>query len=207
MKIICIGLNYRTHAEEFKDQIEEPASPLYFMKPDTALLRNNDPFYIPSFSEQVDYECELVVKINRVVKCIDEKFASRCYSEVALGIDFTARDAQREAIAKGLPWEFSKAFDHSAAISPRFLSLDQVGGDVNNLNFEMELNGEIRQSASTRDLLFSVDKIISYVSQFVTLKIGDLIYTGTPAGVGPVSAGDTIKARLNGVELLNFDIR
>ncbi len=207
MKIICIGRNYSEHITELADGGTRPEEPLYFMKPDTALLRNNDPFYIPSFSDRVDYECEVVVKINRVVKCIEERFASRCYSEVGLGIDFTARDKQAEAIQKGLPWEFCKAFDHSAAISPTFVSLEELGGDINNLRFEMELNGEVRQSASTSEMLFSVDKIISYVSQFVTLKIGDLIYTGTPVGVGPVAAGDNIKARLEGRELLNFDIR
>ncbi len=207
MKIICIGRNYIDHITELGSIEDRPAEPLYFMKPDTALLRNNDPFYIPSFSDRVDYECELVVKINRVVKCIEERFASRCYSEVALGIDFTARDKQQEAIAKGLPWEFCKAFDHSAAISPEFVQLEELGADINNLRFEMELNGEVRQSATTADMLFSVDKIISYISQFVTLKIGDLIYTGTPVGVGAVKAGDNIKARLEGREMLNFDIK
>ncbi len=146
-------------------------------------------------------------KINRVVKCIEERFASRCYSEVGLGIDFTARDMQRTAIEQGLPWEFCKAFDHSAALSPTFVDLEELGGDVSKLHFEMELNGEVRQSATTSEMLFSVDKLISYISQFVTLKIGDLIYTGTPVGVGAVKAGDNIKARLEGRELLNFDIK
>ncbi len=207
MKIICIGRNYDEHITELNDGGTKPTEPLYFMKPDTALLRNNDPFYIPSFSSDLHYECELVVKINRVTKCIDKKFASRCYNEVALGIDFTARDLQREAIKNGLPWEQCKAFDHSAALAPNFLSLDSLGGDVNNLNFEMLLNGEVRQSACTSQMLFSVDEIISYISQFMTLKIGDLIYTGTPVGVGAVKAGDNITARLEGHELLNFDIK
>ncbi len=207
MKIICIGRNYDQHIAELNDGGVKPEQPLYFMKPDTALLRNNDPFYIPSFSEDLHYECELVVKINRVTKCIDKKFAARCYSEVGLGVDFTARDVQREAIAKGLPWELCKAFDHSAAISPKFLSLEELGGDISKLSFEMELNGELRQRGFTEQMIFSVDEIISYVSQFVTLKIGDLIYTGTPVGVGAVKAGDNITARLEGRELLNFDIR
>ncbi len=207
MKIICIGRNYREHVAELNDGGEVPSAPLYFLKPDTALLRNNDPFYVPSFSQRVDYECELVVKINRVVKAIDQKFASRCYTEVGLGIDFTARDIQREAIAKGLPWEHCKAFDHSAALSPTFLSLEDLGGDVQNLNFEMLLNGEVRQRGFTADMIFAVDHIISYVSQFMTLKIGDLIYTGTPVGIGAVKGGDNIVATLNGHELLNFDIR
>ncbi len=207
MKIICIGRNYDEHIAELNDGGTKPEQPLYFMKPDTALLRNNDPFYIPSFSSDLHYECELVVKINRVTKCIDRKFASRCYSEVGLGIDFTARDIQAGAIRQGLPWEQCKAFDHSAAISPRFLSIEEAGGDINNMQFEMELNGEVRQSGDTKQMIFSVDEIISYVSQFVTLKIGDLIYTGTPVGVGAVKAGDNITARLGGVELLNFDIK
>ncbi len=207
MKIICIGRNYDEHIAELNDGGTKPEHQLYFMKPDTALLRNNDPFYIPSFSSDLHYECELVVKINRVTKCIDEKFASRCYSEVGLGIDFTARDVQGEAIKKGLPWEQCKAFDHSAAISPRFIPLEELGGDIADLRFEMELNGELRQSGHTAEMIFSVDEIISYVSQFVTLKIGDLIFTGTPVGVGAVKAGDRITARLGGVELLNFDIK
>ena len=152
------------------------------------------------------YECELVVRITRLAKCIDEKFASRCYEEVGLGIDFTARDIQREAIAKGLPWEMAKGFDHSAALSPEFISLSELGGDVQNLRFEMELNGEVRQQGFTGDMLFSVDKIISHISQYMTLKIGDLIYTGTPVGVGAVKAGDNIKARMGGKTLLDFDI-
>ena len=206
MKLICIGRNYAAHAAELNDGAELPREPLFFLKPDTALLRNNDPFYIPSFSNEVHYECELVVRITRLAKCIDEKFASRCYEEVGLGIDFTARDIQREAIQKGLPWELCKGFDHSAALSNQFIPLSELGGDVQNLNFEMELNGEVRQRGFTGDMLFSVDKIIARVSKYMTLPIGDLIYTGTPVGVGAVKAGDNIKARLGGYELLNFDI-
>ena len=206
MKIICIGRNYADHAAELHDGAELPKEPLFFLKPDTALLRNNDPFYIPSFSQEVHYECELVVRITRLAKCIDERFASRCYEEVGLGIDFTARDLQREAIAKGLPWELCKGFDHSAALSNQFVPLRELGGDVQNLHFEMELNGEVRQRGFTGDMLFTVDRIISHVSKYMTLRIGDLIFTGTPVGVGAVKAGDNIKARLGGHELLNFDI-
>jgi len=207
MKIICIGRNYADHAKELNDGAELPKEPLFFLKPDTALLRNNDPFYIPSFSQEVHYECELVVRINRLAKCIDEKFASRCYDEVGLGIDFTARDLQREAIAKGLPWELCKGFDHSAALSNQFIPLAELGGDINNLEFEMELNGEVRQRGRTCEMLFSVDRIISHKSRYMTLKIGDLIYTGTPVGVGPVQQGDNIKARIGGHTLLDFDVR
>ena len=206
MKIICIGRNYADHAKELNDGAEIPKEPLFFLKPDTALLRNNDPFYIPSFSNEVHYECELVVRITRLAKCIDEKFASRCYEEVGLGIDFTARDIQREAIKKGLPWELSKGFDHSAALSNQFVPLAELGGDVQNLEFEMLLNGEVRQHGFTKDMLFTVDRIISHVSQYMTLRIGDLIYTGTPVGVGPVKQGDNIKARIGGHTLLDFDV-
>ncbi len=206
MKIVCIGCNYSAHIDELQ-AFERPEKPMIFVKPDTAMLRNNDPFYIPSFSEQVDYECELIVKITRVAKHIDLKFASRCYDEVGLGIDFTARDIQRDAVAKGLPWELCKGFDHSAAISPRFIPLAELGGDIQNLRFEMELNGETKQVGLTRQMLFGVDEMISYVTQFMTLKIGDIIFTGTPVGVGKVSAGDNIRATLEGNELLNFDIK
>ena len=206
MKLICIGRNYAAHAAELNDGAELPKEPLFFLKPDTALLRNNDPFYIPSFSSEVHYECELVVRITRLAKCMDVKFASRCYEEVGLGIDFTARDLQREAIAKGLPWELCKGFDHSAALSNQFIPLAELGGDVQNLEFEMELNGEVRQRGFTKEMLFSVDEIIAHVSKYMTLRIGDLIFTGTPVGVGAVKAGDNIKARLGGHELLNFDI-
>lgn len=206
MKIICIGRNYADHIKEF-DNGESDKEPMFFFKPDTALLRNNEPFYVPSFSEEVHYETELVVRINRVGKCVSEKFAHRYYDEVGLGIDFTARDLQRRAIKNGTPWEIAKAFDHSAALSPVFLKLADLGDDVNNLSFEMTLNGEVRQCANTSEMIFTVDKIISYVSQFATLKIGDLIYTGTPAGVGAVDKGDNIKASLAGQTLLDFDIR
>lgn len=207
MKIICIGRNYRAHIVELDHTDQVPSAPQFFLKPDTALLRNNDPFYIPDFSNQVDYETELVVRINRVGKCIDRRFAHRYYSEVGLGIDFTARDLQREAIARGLPWEMCKGFDRSAGLSPEFVPLEELGGDVQNLHFEMTLNGEVRQSGWTGDMIFTVDEIIAHVSRFMTLKMGDLIYTGTPVGVGPVASGDRLITRLEGRTLLDFDIR
>lgn len=217
MKIICIARNYADHAAELhrdtglgtapdRPAEGDAAGPVFFLKPDTALLRNNDPFYIPSFSREVHYECELVVRINRLAKCIDRRFARRCYDEVGLGIDFTARDLQRDAIARGLPWEACKGFDHSAALSPEFLPLAGLGGDVQRLHFELEINGEVRQRGDTSMMLHSVDEIISHVSQYMTLRIGDLIYTGTPAGVGPVREGDTLRASLDGRTLLDFDI-
>jgi 2-keto-4-pentenoate hydratase/2-oxohepta-3-ene-1,7-dioic acid hydratase in catechol pathway len=210
MKIICIARNYAEHIAEFDGERKAqatPANPQFFMKPDTALLRNNDPFYIPDWSARVDYECELVVKINRVGRAIQPRFAHRYYSEVGLGIDFTARDVQREAIEKGLPWEQAKAFDRSAALSPEFLPLAELGGDVQNLRFEMKLNDEVRQSGWTGDMIFPVDELIAWVSRFVTLKMGDLLYTGTPVGVGAVSRGDTLTASLEGREMFDFQIR
>lgn len=207
MKIVCIGRNYRDHIKELDNTREVPSVPQFFIKPDTALLRNNDPFYIPSFSREVHYETELVLKITRVVKAIEEKFAHRCYHEVGLGIDFTARDIQRECIEKGLPWEICKGFDRSAAVSPEFIDLAELGGNIQDLRFEMKLNGRIRQSGNTADMIFGVDRIISYVSQFVTLKIGDILFTGTPVGVGPVAIGDRLEASLCGRKLLDFDIR
>lgn len=210
MKIICIGRNYRAHAEELHHATGlavEGAEPVWFLKPDTAMLRNNDPFYIPHFTQEVHYECELIVRINRVGRAIAERFAHRYYDEVGLGIDFTARDLQREAIAAGLPWERAKAFDYSAALSPRYLPLAELGGDVQKLHFTLEVNGECRQRGDTSEMLFTVDRLIAAVSQYMTLRTGDLLFTGTPAGVGPVLPGDTLRATLEGVEMLHFDIR
>ena len=211
MKIICIGRNYAEHAAELHEQLNDsgklPEEPMFFLKPDTALLRNNDTFWIPPFSREVHYETELVVKINRTGKCIAERFAHRYYDEVTLGIDFTARDLQRAAIAQGHPWEIGKAFDRSAAISPEFVSLQELGGDVQRLHFELTIDGQVRQRGDTARMLFGIDRIIHHISQYITLKIGDLIYTGTPAGVGPVHPGDNLKASLEGHMLLDFDIR
>lgn len=168
--------------------------------PTTALLRNNDPFYVPAFSREVHYETELVVRIGRVARAIDERFAPRCYDEVGLGIDFTARDLQRDCIARGLPWEICKGFDYSAAVSPQFVPLAELGGDVQRLRFEMRLNGELRQRGDTAQMIFGVDRIVSYLSHFITLKIGDLIFTGTPVGVGPVRPGDRLQAMARGTD-------
>ena len=203
MKIICVGWNYPDHNTEMKH--ESVGEPLIFMKPDSALLRENKPFFIPDFSKQVEYEVELVVRINRLGKNISEKFASRYYEEVALGIDFTARDLQQRQRALGAPWEIAKAFDNSAVISD-FIPLSTLA-NAQGISFSLSKNGVEVQRGNTRDMLFSVNQIIAYVSQFFTLKIGDLIYTGTPAGVGPVVMGDYLEGFIEDNKMLNFFVK
>ena len=203
MKIICVGWNYPDHNTEMKH--ESVGEPLIFMKPDSALLRENKPFFIPDFSKQVEYEVELVVRINRLGKNISEKFASRYYEEVALGIDFTARDLQQRQRALGAPWEIAKAFDNSAVISD-FIPLSTLA-NAEGISFSLSKNGVEVQRGNTRNMLFSVNQIIAYVSQFFTLKIGDLIYTGTPAGVGPVVIGDYLEGFIEGNKMLNFFVK
>ena len=203
MKIICIGRNYAAHAKELNNSVEE--EPVIFLKPDTALLNNNQDFYLPDFSNDIHYETEVVVKINKAGKHIDEKFAHRYYDSISLGIDFTARDLQSMLKAKGLPWERAKAFDGSAVIGS-FLPLADVGM-MSDLNFSMNLNGQQVQSANTSEMVFSVDKVIAFVSRFITLKTGDLIYTGTPQGVGKVNVGDNLVGFLGDKELFNFKVK
>ena len=203
MKIICVGWNYPDHNTEMKH--ESVGEPLIFMKPDSALLRENKPFFIPDFSKQVEYEVELVVRINRLGKNISEKFASRYYEEVALGVDFMARDLQQRQRALGAPWEIAKAFDNSAVISD-FIPLSTLA-NAEGISFSLSKNGVEVQRGNTRDMLFSVNQIIAYVSQFFTLKIGDLIYTGTPAGVGPVVIGDHLEGFIEGNKMLNFFVK
>lgn len=202
MKIFCIGRNYVEHAQELRNEV--PSQPVFFMKPDTALLQNNNPFYLPDFSSNIHYEVELVYKICRVGKNIDQKFAHRYYKEIALGIDFTARDLQDAAKAKGLPWEIAKSFDNSAVLSP-FIPLDQLKSKEN-IVFSLEKNGEIVQNGQSTHMIFKIDFLISYLSQFFTLKIGDLIYTGTPAGVGPVKIQDELIGRLEGEEMFKMRV-
>lgn len=207
MKIICVGMNYAKHIDELHGtDFKRPEEPVIFMKPDSALLRVNTPFFIPDFASEFHYETELVVRINRLGRAINRKFAHRYYNEVAMGIDFTARDLQRKLMAAGLPWETSKGFDQSAAIS-EFIPLSEAGGDIQNIDFHLDVNGECRQHGNTRDMLFSVDEIIAYVSQFFTLKIGDYIYTGTPVGVGPVAIGDRLQAYIGDRMMMDFLIK
>jgi acylpyruvate hydrolase len=202
MKIICIGRNYVEHAKELNNTV--PEEPLFFLKPDTALLKEKD-FYYPNFTKDLHFECELVVKIDKVGKNIDEIFAHKYYSEVTLGIDFTARDLQQKCKDKGLPWEKAKGFDNSAPISTKWIKLSEI--DYNSTEFCFYQNNDLKQHGLTRDMIFSIDQIISFVSKFITLKTGDIIYTGTPAGVGPVAIGDCLKATLNGEEMFTFFVK
>ena len=202
MKIICIGRNYADHAKEMKSEV--PTEPVFFLKPDTALLPKRNPFFIPSFSNDVHHELELVVRISRVGKSIEERFAHRYYNEVSVGIDFTARDIQALCKSKGLPWEKAKAFEHSAPISNVWIDKSEFQDQI---DFDFFQNGQLKQKGNSKDMLFSIDQIISYVSKYMTLKTGDLIYTGTPAGVGPVRIGDTLKGVLNGREMFTFKIK
>ena len=199
MKILCIGRNYEAHARELKNPL--PAEPVVFSKPDSALLRNNDPFYLPDFAKEFHHEVELVVRIGRLGKNIEESFAHRYYEELALGVDFTARDLQDELRSKGLPWEKCKAFDGSAVLSG--FTPKMRFADVNNINFSLKVNGEVRQQGNTADMINGIDRLIAYISKYFTLKIGDLIYTGTPAGVGAVQMGDRLQGYIE--EELFFD--
>lgn len=202
MKIICIGRNYVDHITELGN--DRPDNPVIFMKPDTAVLRNNEPFYIPDYSQEVHYECELLVKIKKEGKSIDAEFAHKYYDEIGLGIDFTARDIQSELKAKGLPWERAKAFNGSAPIS-EFIPLGKQ--DLAQTRFELKLNDNIVQSGDTSLMLWSVDELIAYVSRFFTLKTGDIIFTGTPKGVGPVKIGDRLEGFLEGHKMFDFEIK
>lgn len=203
MKIICIGRNYSDHAKEMNSPV--PTKPVFFLKPDTALLPKKMPFFYPEFTKDLHHELELVVRISRLGKHIPVERAHTYYEEVGLGIDFTARDLQQECKEKGLPWEIAKAFEHSAPVSEQFNALDTM--NLAESSFELKKNGNTAQNGQVSDMIFSIDQIIAYVSQFMTLKIGDLIFTGTPAGVGPVHIGDTLEGFLNGEKLLEVRIK
>jgi 2-keto-4-pentenoate hydratase/2-oxohepta-3-ene-1,7-dioic acid hydratase in catechol pathway len=202
MKIICIGRNFVDHIHELQNEI--PTDPVVFIKPDSALLRNNNPFFIPDFSKEIHHEVELVVKIKKIGKSIPLQFSRDYYDEIALGIDFTARDLQSELKAKGLPWEKAKGFDHSAVIS-NFMSIE--GLDLSNLNFSLQKNGIAVQQGNTQQMIHNIDTIISYVSQFFTLKIGDYIYTGTPAGVGAVAPNDLLEGFIESNSMFRFYVK
>ena len=203
MKIICIGRNYIDHAKELNNPV--PKEPVFFMKPDTSLLINNKPFFYPPFTSDLHHEVELVVQINKVGKTIARKFAHRYYSEIGIGIDFTARDLQQKAKEKGLPWEIAKGFEGSAPIS-RFIPLASLE-DPSHIPFHLDINGKTVQEGNSDGMIFSIDEIISYVSQFFPLKTGDLIFTGTPAGVGPVQVNDRLQAYIGDQLLLDFKVK
>ncbi|MBS2098484.1 fumarylacetoacetate hydrolase family protein [Carboxylicivirga linearis] len=203
MKILCIGRNYVDHIKELNNQM--PTEPVIFAKPDSALLLKNRPFFIPDFAQEFHHEVEMVVKINRIGKNIAPQFANRYYEEIGLGIDFTARDLQSKLKEKGLPWEKAKAFDGSAVLS-EFVSKDEFK-NIQDIDFKLDVNGETRQQGNTSLMINSVDEIIAHVSQYFTLKIGDLIYTGTPAGVGPVKINDRLQGYLGDKMMFDFLIK
>jgi len=203
MKILAVGRNYVAHIEELNN--ERPQAPVIFFKPDTALLRNNEPFYYPEFSKDIHFEVEIILKICKTGKHIKEQFAGEYFEEIGIGVDFTARDLQQYAKEKGLPWALAKGFNHSAPIS-KFYPKDHFG-DLGNLNFGLDVDETPRQRGNTSLMLFNFEYIISYVSQFFTLKKGDIIFTGTPQGVGPIAIGNQLKAFIEGQTLLEFEIK
>jgi len=204
VKIICIGRNYVAHAKELNNEV--PGEPVVFMKPDSALLRNNDPFYVPDWTNDVHHEVELIVRINRLGKNIEKRFAQRYYDEIGLGIDFTARDVQNSLKEKGLPWEKAKAFDQSAVLGSTFIDKNEFS-DLKNISFRLLKNGNLVQDGNSSLMIFDFDEIISQISGYITLKIGDLIYTGTPAGVGAVGVGDRLEGFLEERKLFDFEIK
>lgn len=204
MKIIAVGKNYAEHALEFDGTVEKPAVPMIFMKPDSAIIKNGKHFYVPDFLGRVDYEAEIVVRINKLGKSIPARFAYRYYDAITVGIDFTARDMQRAFIEAGAPWELSKGFDGSAVLG-EFRPVEQY--DINNVPFSLTIDDKVVQSASTAQMLFKVDEIIAYISRFCTLKTGDLIFTGTPAGSGPVEIGTHLKGFIGEDKVLDFHVR
>ncbi|MBN2274335.1 MAG: fumarylacetoacetate hydrolase family protein [Bacteroidales bacterium] len=203
MKIICIGRNYADHARELNNPL--PTVPVFFMKPESSIIINNNPFFLPDFSNEVHYEAEIILRVIRLGKNIEKQFAHRYYQEVGIGIDFTARDLQRECMKEGQPWEIAKSFDGSAVLG-KFIKKEKLP-DPGAISFQLELNGEIVQKGNTKDMIFSFDDIIAYVSKFSTLKMGDLIFTGTPAGVGPVKINDHLVGSVEGQVLLDFMVK
>ncbi|MGB6034802.1 MAG: fumarylacetoacetate hydrolase family protein [Cryomorphaceae bacterium] len=204
MKIICIGRNYADHAAELKNEI--PSEPVIFCKPDTALLPKNHPFIYPDITADLHFELELVLRIKKVGKHIDPEFAHKYYDEIGLGIDFTARDLQHKCKEKGLPWEKAKAFDHSAPLGKKFVKLNDLPNPTS-IRFELKKNGERVQDGDSSLMLFPFDELVSEVSKYFTLKIGDLIFTGTPKGVGPVAKGDVLEGFLEGEKLLHLEVK
>ena len=204
MKIICIGRNYTKHIEELAS--EKPEEPVIFLKPDTSVLLKKQPFFIPDFSDDVHYEVEVLVKIKKVGKYIQQKFAHKYYDEIGLGIDFTARDLQNKLKDKGLPWEKSKCFDGSAVIGEKWIPKKELK-DVNTIDFSLSQNGNIVQQSNTQYMLWKIDELIAYISQFFTLKIGDVIFTGTPEGVGKVSINDNLVGKIGDTQIFDINVK
>ncbi len=204
MRIFAVGRNYVEHIQELNN--ERPDEPVIFTKPDTALLRNNAPFYYPDFSNDIHHEVELVLKICKEGKNIEEKFAHKYYDAIGVGIDFTARDLQQKAKVKGLPWDIAKGFNGSAPVSDKFIPVDEIN-DLKNINFSLTVDGELKQQGNTSLMLFSFDYIISYLSKFFTLRTGDFIFTGTPKGVSPVKVGNVLSAYVENEKLLEFEVK
>lgn len=203
MKIICIGRNYAEHAKEMNAAV--PTEPVFFMKPDTSLLKDGSDFYYPEFTKDLHYECELVVKICKTGKHISEKFAHNYYTQFSLGIDFTARDLQQKCKEKGLPWEIAKSFENSAPISTKWIDINNT--NLNEIHFSLKKNDDLVQQGCTLDMIFTINQIISYISRFMTLKTGDLIYTGTPSGVGPVAVGDVLEGFIGEEKMFRFEVK
>ena len=210
MKILAVGMNYAEHIDELHNKNGQeallPIEPVIFSKPDSAIILPGKPFFVPDFAERFDYEAEIVVRINRAGRDISERFAYRYYDEVTVGIDFTARDLQQKLRAKGMPWEICKGFDGSAGIG-KFIKIAEHGIDVRNIDFRLQKNGETVQAGNTQDMLFSIDSIIAYASRFFMLKTGDLIFTGTPPGVGPVEEGDVLDGFIGEQQVLHLRIK
>ena len=204
MKIVCIGRNYADHAAELGNTV--PSEPLFFFKPESAVLHQDHPFTIPEWTQDCHYEVELVVRLDRAAKWIEQGHASRCYTQIGLGLDFTARDVQQQLKKAGKPWEKAKAFDGSAVLSREWVPLTELGGVVQDLRFSLLKNGEVVQEGHTADMLFPVDALIAHVSRYSTWKTGDLLFTGTPAGVGPVQSGDHLEGRLGGRTMFALDV-
>jgi 2-keto-4-pentenoate hydratase/2-oxohepta-3-ene-1,7-dioic acid hydratase in catechol pathway len=203
MKILAIGQNYAEHNKELNSK--NPIEPVVFMKPDSALLKNNKPFYIPDFTQELHYETELIIKFNRLGKNIDSKFANRYFAEIGLGVDFTARDLQRKLKEEGKPWEICKAFDNSAVIG-NFLPVAELV-DIQNIQFRLDLNGKTVQQGNSSDMIFPINELIAYVSRFFTIKIGDILFTGTPVGVGKVAIGDRLEGYIFDKKMFDFYIK
>lgn len=203
MKIFAIGQNYVEHNKELNSQ--NPTEPVVFMKPDTALLKNNKPFFIPDFTQELHYETELIIKFNRIGKHIDSKFSERYFTEIGLGVDFTARDLQRKLKAEGKPWEVCKAFDNSAVIG-NFLPTSELG-DIQKIEFRLDLNGKTVQNGNSQNMIFPINELVSYVSRFFTIKIGDILFTGTPVGVGKVAIGDRLEGYIFDKKMFDFLIK